>query len=79
MGENGVKIFRRDSVYQVACPFCPEQQALTMSINILKRPSRYHCHVCGRAGDVLSFLRDYKKLSLAEAVLELQRFIGEAP
>src|ERR1017187_5907687 len=78
MASNGVKTLRQGSVYKALCPF-HEEQTPSVSLSVKKGIPLYHCFGCGKSGDALTFLQEFKQLSFPEAVLELQRFLGGEP
>lgn len=65
------------SRYRGPCPFCGGKDRF----NIFPYENRYKCfserygHGCGKSGDVIQFLRDYKGMSYADAC----KAVGEKP
>ncbi len=78
MSANGLKTVRQGTAYKA---FCAAHEEETPSISLFEKKGipAYYCCVCGKSGDAVTFLQDQKKLSVSEAILELQRFIGEVP
>jgi len=58
--------FKRQTAkeYSSACPFC---RAGNDRFRVWPLENRYWCRICGRKGDAIQFLRDYKHLPFAQA------------
>lgn len=55
--------------YKACCPFHDER---TPSFHVIPDKDFAHCFGCGWSGDVVDFVRDYKKVSTTEAVALLK-------
>jgi DNA primase len=69
--EDGIKTRRIGKTYRARCPFHNGKTATSLSIDPQK--GLYFCHGCGKTGDAIQWLRDYRGLSFQEACLELGR------
>lgn len=54
-----------NSEFEGSCPWCGGKDRFNIVID--KRGERYFCRVCGRKGDAIQYLRDYRKMSFLEA------------
>ncbi|MDL0114433.1 DNA primase [Campylobacter felis] len=68
--ENYLILRKEGAFYKANCPFHAEKTA-SFIININK--GYWHCFGCGKGGDAIKFLQDYKNLSFAEAVAEVAK------
>ena len=59
--------------YFAVCPFHDDHSP---SMSISKDKQIFRCFVCGTSGNVISFVRDYEKVSFQEAVEILGKRIG---
>jgi len=71
--ESVVRLKKRGKNYQGLCPFHNEK---TPSFNVNPEKQIYKCFGCGKAGNVISFLIEYKKISFLDAVRELADRLG---
>ena len=61
----GVELKREGAYYKCCCPFHGEK---TPSFVITPSRNIYHCFGCGRTGDAISFVMEYRSLTFYEAV-----------
>jgi DNA primase len=61
--------------YGAACPFCGGKDRLIIHPN-LGDGGRWWCRQCGRSGDCIQFLRDYRKMSFRAAAEYVGKEIG---
>ena len=59
--------------YLGLCPFHGEK---TPSFNVNAEKGFYHCFGCGKSGDILDFLQEYKQIDFKQALTELGEFAG---
>ena len=59
--------------YFAVCPFHDDHSP---SMSISKDKQIYRCFVCGASGNVISFVRDYEKVSFQEALEILGKNVG---
>ncbi|WEV45583.1 DNA primase [Streptococcaceae bacterium ESL0687] len=59
--------------YLGLCPFHGEK---TPSFNVNSDKQFYHCFGCGKSGDVIKFLEDYKQISFLDSVKEVAAYAG---
>ena len=66
-------IFRKETATEFggACPFC-NSRAGGDRFNIWPMEGRYWCRQCGKQGDAIQFMRDYKQLTYQQAVEHVQ-------
>lgn len=57
----------------VKCPFHTDK---TPSMSVSDEKGVYHCFSCGRSGNAVGFLMEYKKLGFVDAMTELGREVG---
>ena len=55
------------------CPFHGEK---TPSFNVNAEKGFYHCFGCGKSGDAIEFLKEYKQVKFVDAVKDLADFAG---
>ncbi|MCL2114318.1 MAG: DNA primase [Streptococcaceae bacterium] len=55
------------------CPFHGEK---TPSFNVNAEKGFYHCFGCGKSGDAIEFLKEYKQIGFVDAIKELADFAG---
>lgn len=69
--ESGI-VLRKATVleYKGACPFCKTGDD---RFCVWPKQGRYWCRICGKSGDDIQFIRDYKHLSFVEA----QGYLGK--
>jgi phage/plasmid primase-like uncharacterized protein len=63
-----IKLQKSGREYKACCPFHDEK---TPSFHVIPDKGFAHCFGCGWHGDVVDFVRDYKKVSASEAVAML--------
>ncbi|MFC4651777.1 DNA primase [Lactococcus nasutitermitis] len=68
-----VTLSKNGKNYLGLCPFHGEK---TPSFNVNAEKGFYHCFGCGKSGDVIEFLKDYKQVGFVDAVKELAEFAG---
>lgn len=68
-----VALSRNGKNYLGLCPFHSEK---TPSFNVNAEKGFYHCFGCGKSGDVIEFLKEYKQIGFVDAVKELADFAG---
>ena len=61
----GVQLKREGAYYKCCCPFHGEK---TPSFVVTPSRNIYHCFGCGRTGDAISFVMEYRSLTFYEAV-----------
>ncbi len=66
-----ISIEKRGSSYVACCPFHGEK---TPSFHITPAKGIYKCFGCGKAGDSISFVREYEKMDFYEAIRWLADF-----
>ena len=59
--------------YLGLCPFHGEK---TPSFNVNASKGFYHCFGCGKSGDAIEFIKDYKQVGFVDAVKEVASFAG---
>ena len=68
-----VALAKNGNRYLGLCPFHGEK---TPSFNVNAQKGFYHCFGCGKSGDVIEFLKEYKQIGFKDAVAELAEFAG---
>ncbi|MCL2676461.1 MAG: DNA primase [Streptococcaceae bacterium] len=68
-----VALTRAGKNYLGLCPFHGEK---TPSFNVNAEKSFYHCFGCGKSGDAIEFLKEYKQIGFSDALQELAKFAG---
>ncbi len=68
-----VALSRNGKNYLGLCPFHSEK---TPSFNVNAEKGFYHCFGCGKSGDTIEFLKEYKQIGFVDAVKELADFAG---
>jgi len=63
-----IPLKRAGSNYKARCPFHEEK---TASFMVSEKKQIFKCFGCGKAGNVITFVRDYEKISFLEAVKKL--------
>lgn len=63
-----IQLKRSGSNYKACCPFHSEK---TGSFLVSESKQIYKCFGCGKAGNVITFVRDYEKISFSDAVKKL--------
>ena len=69
LNNDGIKTRRIGRTYRARCPFHSGKTSTSLSIDMEK--GIYFCHGCGKSGDALQYLRDFRGLSFKEACLEI--------
>lgn len=64
---------RMGSNYKSRCPFHDEK---TASFVVSEKKQIYKCFGCGKAGNAITFVRDYEKISFFEALKKLAKMAG---
>jgi len=64
---------RAGSNYKARCPFHDEK---TASFVVSEKKQIFKCFGCGKSGNVITFVRDYEKLSFLEALKKLAHRAG---
>jgi len=64
---------RLGSNYKARCPFHDEK---TASFVVSEKKQIYKCFGCGKAGNAITFVRDYEKISFFEALKKLAKQAG---
>jgi len=68
-----LRVKRQGSAFLALCPFHNDSHP---SLNISPQKQIYKCFACGKAGNVITFVQDYEKLSFIEAVKKLAQRVG---
>ena len=68
-----VALSKNGNRYLGLCPFHGEK---TPSFNVNTAKGFYHCFGCGKSGDVIEFLKEYKQIGFKDAVVELADYAG---
>lgn len=68
-----VPLTRSGKNYLGLCPFHGEK---TPSFNVNADKGFYHCFGCGKSGDVIDFIKDYKQVGFVDAVKDVASFAG---
>jgi DNA primase len=68
-----IPLKRFGSNYKARCPFHEEK---TASFVVSEKKQIFKCFGCGKAGNAITFVRDYEKLSYIEAVKKLAESLG---
>ena len=68
-----IEIKRIGKTEKACCPFHKEK---TPSFVIYEDSQRFHCFGCGASGDALDFVREYERLSQADAIAYIKHYTG---
>ncbi len=68
-----IKVTPAGRSFKAICPFHDDTNP---SLMINREKKIYKCFVCGHSGNAITFIRDYEKISYAEAVREVAKTIG---
>lgn len=68
-----VQLSKNGKSYLGLCPFHGEK---TPSFNVNAEKGFFHCFGCGKSGDALAFLQEYKQLTFGDAARELAEEAG---
>lgn len=68
-----VALSKNGKNYLGLCPFHGEK---TPSFNVNAEKGFYHCFGCGKSGDAIEFIKEYKQVGFKDALLELAEFAG---
>ena len=63
--QDGLKLQRVGSEWKTLCPFHDEK---TPSLSIDPKKNLYYCFGCGAKGDAVTWLTDYRKMTMADAL-----------
>lgn len=69
-----IPLIKKGRGYTAVCPFHDDHDP---SLSISEEKQIFKCFVCGKGGNVFSFVMDYKKCSFEEAVVEVSNIIGK--
>lgn len=69
-----IPLIKKGRGYTALCPFHDDHDP---SLSISEEKQIYKCFVCGKGGNVFSFVMDFKKCSFEEAVVEVSEIIGK--
>ena len=65
---------RKGKSYSAVCPFHDDHDP---SLSISQDKQIFKCFVCGKGGNVFSFVSEYKKIPFIEAVAEVGQMVGK--
>ncbi|HAP16035.1 MAG TPA: DNA primase, partial [Lactococcus sp.] len=68
-----VSLVKSGKNYLGLCPFHGEK---TPSFNVNAEKGFYHCFGCGKSGDAIDFIKDYKQVGFIDAVKDVADFAG---
>ena len=68
-----IPLKKSGSNYKARCPFHEER---TASFNVSESKQIYKCFGCGKAGNAITFVRDYEKISFFEALKKIADRVG---
>ena len=68
-----IPLKKAGSNYQAPCPFHNEKSA---SFIVSPQKQIFTCFGCGKGGDVIKFVQEYKSLSFAESIAEVAQMSG---
>ena len=68
-----INVTKKGRNYVALCPFHDDRNP---SLMISSDKQIYKCFVCGAGGNAITFVRDYEKISIAEAVKKVAAIIG---
>lgn len=68
--ESFIILRKEGPLYKANCPFHSEK---TASFIVNQNKNYWHCFGCGKGGDVIKFLQDFKGFNFSEAVAEIAR------
>ncbi|MEY8458413.1 DNA primase [Lactococcus ileimucosae] len=68
-----VSLVKSGKNYLGLCPFHGEK---TPSFNVNAEKGFYHCFGCGKSGDAIDFIKDYKQVGFVDAVKDVADFAG---
>ena len=66
-------VIKKGKNFSAVCPFHDDHDP---SLSIAPDKQIYKCFVCGAGGNVFTFIRDYEKISFAEAVIKVADFVN---
>ncbi len=69
-----IPLVKKGKGFTALCPFHDDHDP---SLSISEDKQIYKCFVCGSGGNVFSFVRNFKKVSFQEAVVEVADIIGK--
>ena len=70
MENSGLHLVKSGRNYKCRCPFHNETDA---SFTLYEASNRYKCFGCGKSGNAIDFLMEYKGLTFYESVKQLAR------
>ena len=65
-----INVTKKGRNYVALCPFHDDRNP---SLMISSEKQIYKCFVCGAGGNAITFVRDFEKISIGEAVQKLHR------
>ncbi|MCD4664484.1 MAG: hypothetical protein K8R68_04370, partial [Bacteroidales bacterium] len=65
-----------DKNNQIKCPFHDDK---TPSMRIYPETNTYHCFGCGKTGDQIQFIQEYKKITKHQAILKAKSMLNGSP
>lgn len=68
--EYGIAVKKRGSLYECCCPIHSEK---TPSCKINPAKGTWHCFGCGKGGNAIDFIMEYRHMNFIEALQELAR------
>ncbi len=68
-----IHVIKKGNRYQAVCPFHDDHDP---SLQINREKKTYHCWACNAGGDVFEFVKEYEKVSFAEAVKRVCEIIN---
>lgn len=68
-----IALKRAGNSYRGLCPFHNDSHP---SLNVSQQKQIYKCFACGKAGNVITFVQEYEKLSFIEALKKLAARVG---
>lgn len=71
-----VKLKKMGANYFGLCPFHPDTNP---SMSVSPKKKIYKCFSCGAAGNVITFVQKFKKISFAQALKEIAITLGYSP
>jgi DNA primase len=66
-------VIKKGKNFSAVCPFHDDHDP---SLSIAPDKQIYKCFVCGAGGNVFTFIRDYEKITFAEAVIKVADFVN---
>jgi len=69
-----IPLIKKGKGYTAVCPFHDDHDP---SLSISEDKQIYKCFVCGKGGNVFTFVQDFTKCSFPESVVEVSKIIGK--